>query len=54
MLCVDACGTADSFQLECVLDKKVHACVHSRIIWACSWTHDDLYFVTGSRDKKVN
>ena len=26
---------------------------HSRIVWDCDFTPDDLYFVTGSRDKTV-
>ncbi|VEL26784.1 unnamed protein product [Protopolystoma xenopodis] len=26
---------------------------HSRIIWTCAWSPDDLYFFTGSRDKKL-
>ncbi|OQV15731.1 Elongator complex protein 2 [Hypsibius exemplaris] len=26
---------------------------HSRIVWCCAWTPDDVYFATGSRDKTV-
>ena len=33
-------------------DKK--SSIHTRIIWACAWSHDDRYFVTVSRDKKVS
>ena len=34
-----------------VMDKSIKA--HSRIIWSCSWSHDDICFATSSRDKKV-
>lgn len=26
---------------------------HTRIVWSCDWSHDDKYFVTTSRDKRV-
>ena len=35
-----------------VMDKNTKA--HTRIIWSCSWSHDDVCFATASRDKKVH
>ena len=40
-----------SFTLIGKLDKASKA--HSRIIWACTWSHDDCCFATASRDKRV-
>ncbi|XP_030845718.1 elongator complex protein 2-like [Strongylocentrotus purpuratus] len=39
------------YRLIAHTDKKTS--VHSRIIWACSWSHDSQFFATSSRDKKV-
>ena len=39
------------FTLVQKTDKKTS--IHSRIIWSCAWFHDDRYFVTASRDKKM-
>ncbi|XP_062518296.1 elongator complex protein 2-like [Corticium candelabrum] len=39
------------FVLEQHADKKT--VLHTRIIWTCSWSPDDKYFVTGSRDRKI-
>ncbi|XP_050419397.2 elongator complex protein 2 [Patella vulgata] len=46
--------TGDSgcmFEKVAYVDKKTTS--HSRIIWSCSWTWNDEYFITSSRDKKV-
>lgn len=39
------------FILEAHTDKKTTS--HARIIWSCAWSHDDKFFFTASRDKKV-
>lgn len=39
------------YSLSCTAQKGT--IMHSRIIWSCAWSHDSLYFVTGSRDCKV-
>ena len=41
-----------SFVLVGKMEKSSNA--HSRIIWSCSWSHDDCCFATASRDKKVD
>lgn len=39
------------FNLICKSDKQTG--IHARIIWCCAWTHDSLYYATGSRDGKL-
>ena len=39
------------FKIKAKYEKKSK--VISRVIWSCSWTVDDRYFLTASRDKKV-
>ena len=41
----------ERFVLAAQLGKASAA--HTRIIWSCSWTHDDVCFATASRDKRV-
>lgn len=40
-----------NFELVASTDKNNG--VHERIIWSCSWSHDDSFFATSSRDGKV-
>ncbi|XP_071102192.1 elongator complex protein 2-like [Haliotis cracherodii] len=42
--------TGETWERVSSVDKKTS---HSRIIWACCWTHDDQYYITVSRDKKA-
>ena len=37
--------------LQFTIAKKVKD-AHSRIIWGISWSHDDAFFVTASREKQ--
>ncbi|XP_077967779.1 elongator complex protein 2-like [Styela clava] len=36
-----------------IFAKSEKSTCHARIIWSASWTHDDKFFCTGSRDKKI-
>ncbi|OWF40684.1 Elongator complex protein 2 [Mizuhopecten yessoensis] len=47
----DATDTEPLFSKMAATDKK--SAVHTRIIWSCAWSHDDKYFFTAARDKKV-
>ncbi len=42
-----------SFDYELVRGISSKNPYHTRIIWSCSWSHDDKYFITTSRDKRV-
>lgn len=44
-------GEEISFELIATTDRNNG--VHERLIWTCSWSHDDKFFATGSRDGKV-
>ncbi|CAE1237158.1 ELP2 [Acanthosepion pharaonis] len=39
------------FKMIASVNKKTSS--HSRVIWACCWSHNDKFFLTASRDKKV-
>lgn len=41
----------NSFIIISKSDKRTG--IHARIIWCCAWTHDSIYFATGSRDGKL-
>ena len=43
----------NGMQFELESHSKLSVVKHSRIIWDCSWTKDDGYFATGSRDKRI-
>ena len=46
--------TADNdINFEIVASTDKNNGVHERIIWSCSWSHDDQFFATSSRDGKV-
>lgn len=42
---------SNSFVVISKSDKR--SGIHTRIIWCCAWSHDSVYFVTGSRDGKL-
>ncbi|XP_063239821.1 elongator complex protein 2 [Bacillus rossius redtenbacheri] len=41
----------DRYRLQAATDKQT--CLHTRIVWCCSWAPDSRYFATGSRDGTV-
>jgi elongator complex protein 2 len=41
----------NSFVLKSKSDK--YTGIHTRIIWCCAWSHNSVYFATGSRDGKL-
>ncbi|KAI6650282.1 Elongator complex protein 2 isoform X2 [Oopsacas minuta] len=43
----------NGMQFELISHSKLSVMKHTRIIWDCSWTMDDVYFATGSRDMKI-
>jgi elongator complex protein 2 len=43
----------ESINFEAVASTDRNNGIHERIIWTCSWSHDDKFFATGSRDGKV-
>ncbi|KAI1731775.1 elongator complex protein 2 [Ditylenchus destructor] len=48
------CSSESSTNFTLFIKTDKHSSGHSRIIWTCSWTHDSLFFATGSRDKVLN
>lgn len=42
-------GSEELYRLYGVINHPVHA----RIIWCCAWTHNSMFFATGSREGKV-
>lgn len=45
--------TSSNINFEIVASIDKNNGVHERIIWSCSWSHDDEFFATSSRDGKV-
>jgi len=42
-----------SLDFEVLMKTTKKTCIHSRVIWSCDWSHNDTYFLTASRDKKI-